>query len=343
MLKKFLAIAAALGLAATAVPAAEATTVKILVMQSDKDTESLRRNSRIQNAVLTAFNQGLSAPTASDIFERYGIEGLDVYDEVRLTLPFDTQNRIRRSDQELLTVLDGIRSPRLDIVVLYTIYAKAVKANHAEYTLLQMSLNYRALDVRSGQFLGGDNLDVDTRGIPMTGCAAGSNADSHCVKEFVAEHGQRLVQDASVTLATQVAAMIGPHAGQRKSADSRIDDTRGSSKDDYASGEREEDLDTRTNRVCRDFPRQFRVTFQGLTKRDVRYVTERMDEWPCRIDIGLEERSASRASYTYKVRADEAKLARNLEMTLEFIGIDGDVTTSGRNELIVKAKPLRHN
>lgn len=327
-----------LGVSAASAPAAE--TIKALILQEDADSTSLQRNTRVQKAVLNAFNQALNAPSASDIYNKYGIGGLDVYDETAVTIRFDKQGRTRREDTELVSLARDVRNPRLDVVVLYTLYAKAVEVPYREYTKLQMALNYRALDVRSGRVLGGDNLDIDTDGVVVTGCAAGvggQGVDPHCVHEFVADNAERLVRDAGTTLAIQLAAMSSGIEG------ARADGGEFKSKGDGAIGPRGESPDQRANRVCSNSPRSYLITFRGLSQRDVNYLADRMNDWPCGINLGLDRSSPSEVSFSYKVRANEAQIKRNIEMTMELMGVEGGVELKGTNELMVKAVPVRRD
>src|SRR5262245_33959075 len=98
MLRILMAAGLAFGLFAPTLDDAPGQTIRFLVMQEDDDPESVERDTRIQRAVLNAFNQELNAPTSADIFNKYGIEGMDVYNEKILTMSFDTQNRTRRPD-----------------------------------------------------------------------------------------------------------------------------------------------------------------------------------------------------------------------------------------------------
>lgn len=302
---------------------ARAETIKVLVVQEDDDQESIERDTRIQRAVLNAFNQALSAPSSTDIFRKYGIGGMDVYDEKALTMSFDRQGRTRRADTELISVAQEVRNPRLDVLVLYTLYAKGVRAPYAEYVKLQMSLNYRALDVRSGRVLGGENLDLNSDGEALRGCAAGigqdAKPDPHCVKEFVAERAEALVRDAGHTLAIQLAAL-----------------SRGVGGRDVVS-----DAADKGGAECATSPKSYLITFRGLNAENIRTITKRMDDWSCRVDLSLEESRPSETRYVYKVRASDAQLKRNLELTMQKLKLEGGVETRGTNELVVKAIALR--
>ena len=323
MLRLFMAVLALSFWAPTIAPAS-AETIKLLIMQEDDDPESIERDTRIQRAVLNAFNQTLSAPTSADIFRKYGMGGMDVYDEKSMTIWFDHQGRTRRPDEELISVAREIRNPRLDVLVLYTLYAKGVRAPYADYVKLQMSLNYRALDIRSGRVLGGENLDLDRDGEALRGCAAGmgeqGKPDPHCVKEFVAERAERLVRDAGTTLATQLAAMSRGLGG--RDVDSDV-----AGRGDAAE--------------CATSPKSYFITFRGLNTEQIRRIVNRMDEWTCRLDLSLENSRPSEVSYIYKVRASDAQLKRNIELSMERLRLEGGVETRGTNELLVKAIPLR--
>lgn len=193
MIRNLLLGASALACVAALPAAANAQTVKVLVAQEDWDRYSIERNNRIQRNVLNTWNNTLNSPAVLRQMKQYGIEGLDVYDETAVTLKFYNQDRTRRRDAELISLARQIRNPRIDVVVLYTLYARAVEAPYTKATKLLTSMSYRALDVRSGRFFGGDNLEIDPDGVVMTGCAtkrAGVNPDRHCVKEFVSRYGE---------------------------------------------------------------------------------------------------------------------------------------------------------
>jgi len=105
-----------------------------------------------------------------------------------------------------------VSNPKIDVLTLYTVYARAVPDPYTHISRLQIALNYSALGVKDGRVLGGGNLDVNTNGIVVTGCAAGLNGyapDPHCVQEFVAHHAERLARDAGNKLALQLSALLG--------------------------------------------------------------------------------------------------------------------------------------
>ena len=356
---KKVAVAAAIALpAAAAIPAtaSAASTIKMLIMQEDWDKASLRRNTRIQNAILNTLNQTLHAPAYQSIINRYGIQGMDVYSETAVTLPFYKQDRVRRRDEELISLARAVNNPTIDALTLYTVYARAVPDPYTHISRLQIALNYRALDVKSGRYLGGGNLDVNTAGIVVTGCAAGLNGyrpDPHCVQEFVSRHAERLAQDAGNKLALQLSALLGraygrpggkgypgplakggpvappaivPGAeGTRPAPTGKV----------YVEGKR--------HPGCNSLPTNFLVTYRGFSQRQINFIEGNMANWKCALDIDTARSSFSGIQYEYKTTANQQRIIRNIRLMLELLGIVAEPKTNGTNEIIVSAVTLREN
>lgn len=325
--------------------AASAATINLLVMQEDWDQESLVRNNRIQNAVLSTINQTLNAPAYQSRLRQYGIEGMDVYDETALTLNFYQQDRQRRTDEELISVVRSIDNPQMDIVVPYTIYARAVTEPYSGIVKLQMSLNYRAIDVRSGRFVGSDNLDLDTKGVSFSGCAAGLNgtpADPHCIKEFVSLNGEKLARNAGNKLAIQLAALLGRQYGGGGAGKAGLVD------DAPVNDAIETDVATLPHGgvgggVCDNIPTTFSVTFRGFEQRQMNAVEEYMAYWKCALDLDVSSSDFSEITFSYKTRSDQQRILRNIRLMLELMGVVAEPQTQGSNEIVVEALGIREN
>ncbi len=354
--KKAAAVAALLIPAAMLAPAtaSAAATVKLLVMQEDWDKSSLKRNSRIQNAILNTLNQTLHAPAYQSILKRYGIQGMDVYSETAVTLNFYKQDRTRRRDEELISLARSVSNPKIDVLTLYTVYARAVPDPYTHISRLQIALNYRALDVKSGRFLGGGNLDVNTNGIVVTGCAAGLNGyapDPHCVQEFVSHHAERLARDAGNKLALQLSALLGraygqapvaglpggavpaPHAGKgAPQVNARIAHGGGKT---YVGGKR--------HPGCNSLPTNMKVVYKGFSQRQINFIEGNMANWNCALDLDTASSSFSGITYEYKTTANQQRVIRNIRLMLELLGVIAEPKTNGDNEIIVSALTLREN
>lgn len=319
---------------------ASAATIKVLITQEDQDRTSLRRNTRIQNAIMNVFNQTLNAPAYRTMLRKYGIKGMDVYDETASTIKFYRQDRVRRRDEELISLARQIKNPTMDVLVMYTVYAKAVSDPYTKVAKLQMALNYRALDVKSSRYLGGSNLDIDTSGVIFTGCAAGINGqrpDSHCVSEFVADNAERLARDAGNKLALQLAALVGRQYGGRRD---NYDENAGKMNDDIQGRKYRR---RRYSKACANIPTTFKVTFKGFSQRQINYVEKNMSQWKCVLDMDLSKSSFSHTTFEYKTRANQQRVVRNIRMMLDLAGAVADPVTKGDNEIVVEALTLRED
>jgi len=337
---------------------ASAATIKLVVVQEDWDKTSLARNTRVQNAIMNVLNQTLHAPAYQGVMSRYGISGMDVYSETALTLNVYGQDRIRRRDEELISLARTISNPSMDVMVLYTVYARAVADPYTNISRLQMALNYRALDVKSSRFLGGGNLDINTAGVPITGCATGINGvgpDQHCVLEFVSRNAENLARDAGNKLALQLSSMlgrayatapvspgytptppIGAEGGAKDFARRRPPAARPNL---YGNGAR--------HKGCNSLPTTFMITFRGFSQRQINFVEGNMANWKCSMDLDLSNHnggtSFSQATYEYKTTANQQRIIRNIRLMLELIGIVAETRTNGVNEIIVSSLALREN
>lgn len=320
----------------------EARAVKVLVMQEDQDPTSLERNTRIQNAVLSVFNQTLHAPAYKEHLDRFGLDGLDVYDETAVSMQFYQQDRTRRTDEELIALSRQVRNPRLDVVVLYTLYAKAVSDPYTQIANLQLSLKYKALNVKDGRYLGGDNISLDNAGVPFTGCAAGLRgqaSDSHCVLEFVAEHAETLARDGGNKLALQVAALLGQSYGSAAGGDLP----------DPIGDEADEEADTIAGQpagsspVCSNVPTSYQITFRGFSQKQINFIEENIAFWKCVLNFEASDSRFSEVTYEYKTRASKQRILRNIRIMTELLGEVVEPKTQGDNEIIVEALTLRAN
>ncbi len=230
----------------------------------------------------------------------------------------------------------------MDVLVPYTIYARAVTDPYTQIVKLQMSLNYRALSVRDGRWLGGDNLDLDTAGVPFTGCATGINgtqADPHCVKEFVSEYGENLARNAGNKLAIQLAGMLGRAYGAAPSSGS-VADPNAAGTNTAVTGET---MAYQAVQGCGNIPTTFQVKWVGFEQRQVNAIEEHMNFWKCALDTDVTDSDFSQITFSYKTRADKARVIRNIRLMLELLGQVAEPRTEGSNTIIVEALGIREN
>ncbi len=337
-MKRLLIAALATATSLFAAPAsADLPGVNVLVTQEDWDGDSLPRNNRIQIAVLNTLNQTLHSPAYQSQLKKYGISGMDVYDESALTVDFYGADRVRRSDEELISLARTINNPEMDVIVPYTFYARAVTDPYTNIVKLQMSLNYRAMSVRDSRWLGGDNLDIDTAGVPFTGCAAGLNgtaADPHCVREFVATNGEKLARNAANKLAIQLAGTLGRTLGGSASAGSAGDNNAAISGGSNGTVQ----LDG-----CGNIPTTFKIEYIGFEPSQMNNIEAQMNTWKCALDTDMTDSDFSQITFSYKTRADKARVMRNIRLMLELMGQVAEPRTEGANGIVVEAFGIREN
>lgn len=352
-----LAALASLSFGASVLPgnAAAEQTVRVIVMAQDGEDGALNRHQRVQKDVLNAFIQVLQAPAASDIARKYGLQGFDVYEERAISQAFVPPNATGRTEDEVIATARAIKDPRLDLVVMYAVFAEAVPDPYIKgVSRLRGAVRYRVLDLRSGRQISGDNLDLDPEGVPMTGCAGGVGQKDAagnspkvypmCVYDFVAAQIERLVRDAGSTIALQVAAMAtGGRADAGAGTPAVAAAPQAGGYKDTAPAVGGPVAGAGVGADCDRLPTEYKITFKGMTQPNVRLLFERMSNWGCGLDVGLASSSLSETSYTYKVRATEAVLKYKLELTLEALGLTPDVKLIGHNELAVTAIAIRTN
>jgi hypothetical protein len=340
MLRTLFAAAFAAGAVTLAPHAAQAQTVDIIVLQSDQDPNSLERGTQIQNAMLIEFQKVLNSPNVISYMRQFGIQGMDVADEKAVIVAnpgYDT-TRTRRSDEELLTLVRQIPNQDFDATVLYTIYARAVPDPYTRISLLQATLQYRVIG-RDGRFLGGDNMALDTTGIPITGCAAavaGQAPDPLCVRQLVSENVGRLAQDAANKIALQLAALIG-QGGDYSSAPA--DPINAPIRDpQYSPG-----LSQSTGGPCANLPATYVISFEGVEGRQKNAIEEFMASWVCAENLEVVDDSFTTITYRYKTTADRGRILRNIRQMADMMGILVETGLRGQNEIQVETIGLRRN
>ena len=265
------------------------------------------------------------------------------------------------SDEELIRFAEQVRNPTIDVVVLYTLYARAVKDPYTQVSKLLMSMSYRALDVKSKRYFGGDNIDIDRDGIPLLGCATsvglGDQPDENCVKEFVSTYGERLARDAGNALALRLAALIGQTyggndfagaaggaggAGYDPDDNSKIGDADGFEPEGQPIGGGQYAATGGAARGCPNLPTTFIVTYEGFDQKQMTFAENNMSQWRCALDLDAIDQSFANATYEYKTKANMGQTLRNIRLMLELVGVNADVRNQSGNEIVVRAFGLRN-
>jgi hypothetical protein len=156
----------------------------LLVMGEDADTDSIARDNRAFTRVLDEIAAALSA------------HGFRVYDETAVTLDTHGQGRVRRPISELIDVARGVRSPPIDTIALFTIYAQTTKRPYTDK--LNLRVGGRLIGVQDGRFRG--SFEARQQGDVRPNCSAA------CRDEAIGDMARVLAQDVGAILAEKLAA-----------------------------------------------------------------------------------------------------------------------------------------
>ena len=135
----------------------------ILIMGEDADTDAVARKNRVFKRVLNALANEMND------------EGFNVYDEAATTLDTFAQDRVRRTDAEVIDITRSVKRPPIDVAVLFTIYPSGKKLSYT--TKIRTRITGRLLNVKSGKRLG--NFEVE---LPQP-----DNAPVQCNRECILE------------------------------------------------------------------------------------------------------------------------------------------------------------
>ena len=160
----------------------------ILIMGEDFDLDSVPRKDRVFKRVLNAVSNQLSD------------EGFDVFDETAVTLDDFAQGRSRRTDAEIIDIARSVKSPPIDVSVIFSVYGTYKKLSYT--AKIKTRIEGRLLNVRTGQRLGNFEVDVPEAENVSRSC----NRD--CILEKVGKQSKELAQDLGAILAIKLAHIV---------------------------------------------------------------------------------------------------------------------------------------
>jgi len=160
----------------------------LLIMGEDYDPDTVPRNSVVFTRVLNTLSNHMHDA------------GYDVFDETAVTLENFAQDRVRRSDAELIDIAKSVRRPPIDVAVMFSIYAIA---NEKSYTTKVTSrVQGRLINVQTGQRLG--NFELDYPG----GWNAPVDCNRDCILASVGKNTKIIASDVGAVLADKLNWMV---------------------------------------------------------------------------------------------------------------------------------------
>ncbi|WP_299071428.1 hypothetical protein [uncultured Paraglaciecola sp.] len=162
--------------------------LNFIVMGENADPDSIPRHSRVYARVQNALKEQLNG------------YGYNVFDEVAATKGMLANKKIRRSDNELLSIARTVREPSMDLVVLFTIYARIVETELMNK--IEARVGGRLLSVHTGEQLGSFESSSPRSWLAEAKC------DVQCVQRTLGLNSQYLANDVGAVLAEQMSYII---------------------------------------------------------------------------------------------------------------------------------------
>ncbi len=286
-------VVAALFLASCAAMPAQVSAadgLNILIMGEDADADTVPRSNRVFTRVLNELSNQLHDA------------GYTVFDEAAVSIDGFAQGRERRTDSELMEILQALDSPPIDLAILFQIYPRAQQ--RTSHTMIDTRVAGRLLVVGSGQRIG--NFEQT----PPQPWAAALDCDRECMLAVVGDHAKVLAQDVGATLAIKIAAMACEPDATVASLDEAV----------------------------QRLPDFYRMTFNNFTPDEVTTIEDYLVEFrgyrqhrPIRSTLRF-------AEYSYETCSEDTRLNRNLRRTMEALGVDASVAFAASTNVFAVEK-----
>jgi hypothetical protein len=315
-LGKFLARAAVAALGLTvfySAASAEPRGVNIMVAGEDFDPDTIPRGNVIFNRVLDAISEQLIR------------RGFRVFDE-GANLPDLPQDGVRRELKELLWRAGKAAAP-IDVIVVFQIYGRASKVERVRDAYEPViRIRARMIRVRGGEYLGSYEYgrDIEFPYIPDS-CVNG-NPPKQCLLQTFGDDAMLLAPAVGDALAVRLAGFLRPDSG---------------------SGVVLPDL-TPPPHVERRPPCEgldgtaFVVkarNFDPSGPSGLNRLEEYLTSFACYQRHRIVFSVPGESHYWYETRANSANLMQNLRIMIESMELQGTVSFTGGNVIIVENNP----
>ncbi|MBH90452.1 MAG: hypothetical protein CMF71_09545 [Magnetovibrio sp.] len=273
----------------------------ILIMAEDGDRESLPRNSRISTRIL------------NELVTQLNYNGYDVYDETAITLRTHSKGRIRRTDAELIDIAKSIKSPPIDVVGFFEVFANLDRKSYQNE--LRLRTVGRLLSVADGRRLGNWEAKLPNHRdhvwlLPNSCFPNDKGVNRDCLLEAVGNDARILAQEVGSLISEKLAAQLVAANG------------------DGMTSEKE------------GLKRGLTLVFDGFTSGDYQDIEEYLVVFSGYADHRLVRSSHLYTEVWYETTIEARKLERNIHKMMDILGWPYILNFSGNNYTI-KAKNLR--
>jgi hypothetical protein len=274
--------------------AAQSPRLNVVMMGEDADASSVPRSNRVFTRV------------QQEIMEQMNTRGLQVYDEVAVSLEITNLGRVRRRDAELIDVARTVSRPPLDVLVVFQIYASGNKSPVSDIVKLRIRVAGRMLNVRTGQSLG----PFEVIGQDLPPIPPGCNYD--CILEHVGNEAKPIAGEVSSALYDKLAAFVGPTiAAAVPTAPVAVP------------------LQAAPASVCPGLPNAYVFKLNNFAAAEVSQIESFIGAFSCFETIRPIRSSGSTAEYWYESRIDQQRLTRNLQGMKDAMGVNFQIQFSG--------------
>jgi hypothetical protein len=290
--------------------AALADRINLLILAEDWDEDSIPRDNRIDRAAVAKLTDvALVVSNRESSSGRYNFDGFRVYDETAISGNITTG--ARRSDELLIELARGVDRGRIDVLVLYTLYAENdLRYNSDGKTIAAAKINFqvmaRAIDVRSGRALARTSELFSTQGFVDPNCFP-TNPDKESYKNCVI----REVSDAL----------------QNFAGDAVYDLLRDVIRTTYSDRSPNAGIDVDNDDCGRS--QEFTIEMEYFTARQLQRFEEEISGWDCMIELELGRAGSTLTEYRLYTGRSENWIKRDIAGAMAVMGLEARVRSNG--------------
>ncbi|MBH0236850.1 hypothetical protein [Methylobrevis albus] len=268
--------------------------VTVMVFSDDADVDTIPRDNRIFNRVITQLQETMN------------LRGFQVFDETSTTMGFTDVNRTRRTDAEFLEISRSV-TPRINVAVIFQIYASVVRSEHANILRPKVRIAGRMLNVHSGQFIGAFEVaEFPLQPLPR------SCTDSECLLETIGAEARMIANALGETLADKLEGFVV--ADEAAGAE-------GTAVAATAAAAPAPD--------CAGMPDTFVLRFREFDDDQINQFEPIMSKFGCYTGHATLRSMRGLVEYTYNTSSGDGRMSRNLRLLLDYLGTKGTVAQTG--------------
>lgn len=254
-------------------------------------------------------NEYLSASCASPLFQavadtlndQLSLGNFKTHDAMSVSLDRMRYDICNRSDRDLLKLARSLRSPPIDILIIFRVFAHPQQTEFA--AKYNISLTGRMIDMRTKRTI----RSFSVKSPPDEQVSHDCHAE--CLIQHAVAESRILAQDLGHTLTQML----------KHWQSDRIAEVKDASLPALCSGDA-----------------AYRLVFNDFHREEIRVIEEYLAAFRCFQHYRPTRVSGARSEYWYETSADSARLNRNLGKMLDHISVQGRIAYAGNTFTIHK-------